>query len=178
MSKYKNPNFILYAYTFPDDIELAHHKGYLKVKIGETNRVNNNLSLIESTKIRIREQTRGTMYCHEPVILECWLIEKTEIFNSDRCLHKVLLKNNRRPDDFNGTGKEWFRIKFSSAQSKGINVAIKDIEDFMSKIGHNPKTAIIGLTQKKLSEYIEFLLDLVRCSFRNHLVNDHETYST
>ena len=36
----------------------------------------------------------------------------------------------------------------------------------------------VGLTQKKLSEYIEFLLDLVRCSFRNHLVNDHETYST
>ena len=36
----------------------------------------------------------------------------------------------------------------------------------------------LGLTQKKLSEYIEFLLDLVRCSFRNHLVNDHETYST
>ena len=46
----------------------------------------------------------------------------------------------------------------------------------MRSVVTHPK--YIGLTQKKLSEYIEFLLDLVRCSFRNHLVNDHETYST
>ena len=53
------------------------------------------------------------------------------------------------------------------------------LEGFRKWRAQQPKTEIvIGLTQKKLSEYIEFLLDLVRCSFRNHLVNDHETYST
>ena len=61
---------------------------------------------------------------------------------------------------------EWIKRKFMSAPC-----AITDHDKELFR-------AFIGLTQKKLSEYIEFLLDLVRCSFRNHLVNDHETYST
>ena len=74
------------------------------------------------------------------------------------------------------TAYQWGQ--YSIIDTPGVDAPIDHENVTRAQMLKADAVIFVGLTQKKLSEYIEFLLDLVRCSFRNHLVNDHETYST
>lgn len=89
---YKKLDLKIYGYTLP---EVPSHKGY--VKIGETNR---------SVEKRINEQV-GTIGLTPEILFKKQAKKSDGTWFHDRDLHKFLLLNGVKRNDFNGA-EEWF----------------------------------------------------------------------